>query len=224
MNTKLSMEYNSEREELIIPEYGRHIQKLIQYARTVEDDKERQAVAEQVVQLMMQMNPQSKTMEDYRDKLWRHLFRIAEYDIKVVPPSGDVPTADELFKKPEQLKYPETEAQYRHYGHNVQQMIKKCLAMEPGPKRDAYKNVIASYMKLAYKTWNKEYYVSDDVIKADLGALSGGELTIDEEATIDNLGGGQQPHHQSKQRRSSKQRNNGNGSRGRGRGGRRRKN
>jgi hypothetical protein len=216
------MEYNSQREELTIPEYGRHVQKLIQYAKTISDDRERQAVAEQIVQLMMQMNPQSKTMEDYRDKLWRHLFRIADYDIKVVPPNGDVPSAEERFKKPEQLKYPETEAQYRHYGHNVQQLIKKCLDMEPGPKREAFKNVIASYMKLAYKTWNKDYYVSDDVIKADLKTLSNGELTIEEEATIDNLGGGQQPQ-QGKQRRSSKQRSNGNGGR-RGRGGRRRKN
>lgn len=222
MNTNLTMEYNSQREELIIPEYGRHIQKLIQHAKTIENDEERQAVAEQIVQLMLQMNPQSKTMEDYRDKLWRHLFRIADYEINVVPPNGEVPLAEERFKKPEQLRYPETEAQYRHYGHSVQQLIKKCLAMEPGPKREAFKNVIASYMKLAYKTWNKDYYVSDDVIKADLNTLSGGQLTMDEESIIDNLGGGAQPHQQSKQRRSTKQRN-GNG-RGRGRGSRRRKN
>lgn len=137
---------------------------------------------------MMQMVPQNKNIEDYKGKLWRHLFRIAENDLRVSPPEGvEMPedTSGRLF--PDQVPYPESEAKYRHYGHNVQTMIKKAIAMEEGPKKEGYMAAIAAYMKLAYKTWNREHYVSDEIIKADLRALSKGQLVIPEDQSLDNL-------------------------------------
>ena len=182
-----NMEYNSARENLAIPEYGRHVQNLVNHAKTIEDDDYRQAFVERVLDLMMQMHPQNKIMDDYKEKLWKHLFRIANYDLKVRVPGGHIPTREEAEKKPEMIPYPASEARYRHYGNNVQRLIKKALEMEEGPVRDGFVATIGSYMKLAYRTWNKEHYVSDDVIKNDLETLSGGKLTLDDDASIDVL-------------------------------------
>jgi hypothetical protein len=182
------LEYNSARENLVIPEYGRNVQKLIDYAKTIEDPKYRQAFVEKIVDLMQQMHPQSRNMDDYREKLWKHVFRIADYDLEgVIPPDGQVIKKSEVEKRPEMIDYPEFEAKYRHYGHNVQRLIKKALSMEPGPKKDGFVAVIGSYMKLAYRTWNKEHYVSDDIIKADLESLSNGQLSLKDSVSIDNL-------------------------------------
>lgn len=183
----MDMEYNSERETLVIPEYGRNIQKLIDHAKEIEDPELRQHFANKIVDLMMQMHPQNRNVEDYRDKLWKHLFRIANYELDVIPPNGAKPTEEDRKKKPEPVGYPVLEAKFRHYGHNVQRLIKKAIAMEDGPIKDGFVEVIGSYMKLAYRTWNKEHYVSDDIIKGDLESLSNGKLVLHEDSSIDNL-------------------------------------
>lgn len=176
------MAYNSERDNLIISEYGRHVQNLVEEAKKIEDPAERQVFVERIVDLMMQIHPQSRNVEDYIDKLWKHVFRISRYELEeVMPPNGILPTAEDAAKRPEMIGYPESEAKFRHYGHNVQHLIKKAIEMPEGPKRDGFVAVIASYMKLAYRTWNKEHFVSDEVVKSDLESLSGGKLELKEE-------------------------------------------
>lgn len=180
--------YNSAKETLCIPEYGRHVQELVDHARTLEDAEYRQKFAERIVKLMEQMTPQNKNFDDYRAKLWRHLFRIADNKLDVSPPE-DINVLEEEpgGVKPDQLEYPKQQARFRHYGHNVQTMIQKAIAMEEGPKRDGFIAAIAAYMKLAYKTWNRDHYVSDEVIKADLVTLSKGALSIPEDQSLNNL-------------------------------------
>lgn len=215
----LDMEYNSSRELLIFPEYGRNIQKLIRHAKTIDNVAMKQQFIEIIVDLMQQMNPQSRNLDDYRDKLWKHVFRIADFELEgVVPPNGEIPTEAEAFKKPDPIGYPQGETKFRHYGSNVQRLIRKAIDMEPGPKREGFVRVIGSYMKLAYRTWNKEHYVSDDVIKNDLKALSDGNLSLDEDASIDQLtqGGRRSGSNGSDSRRSS---NGSNGKSYRGKGG-----
>ena len=141
--SKLDMEYNSQLEELIIPEYGRNVQRLIFHAKTIEDDVVRQKIVEQIIVLMFQMQPQTRSIEEIRDKLWKHLFRIANYDIKVMPPNGIIPTEEAAHKKPGPVEYPEKEQNFRHYGASVQKLIRKALEMEPGPKREALVSIIA---------------------------------------------------------------------------------
>lgn len=184
------MEYNSKKEELIIPEYGRNVQAMIRYAREVPDRAQRQRYIEQIVALMMQMHPQNRNLEDYRDKMWKHVFRIAEYNLDVMPPNGEIPKPEDSRKHPEKVPYPTKETKFRHYGHNVQKLVARALQMEEGPKKDGFVQVIGSYMKLAYKTWNREHYVSDDIIIEDLEHLSGGKLKVMEEASLDNLSRG----------------------------------
>jgi hypothetical protein len=181
------MEYNSATEKLIIAEYGRNVQNLINYTKTIEDPEVRQAYAERIVALMQQIQPQGKSEEDYEEKLWKHLFRISNFELDVEPPEELTIDREPHQLQPERLEYPEEQARYRHYGHNVQVMIQKALAMEDEEKQKAFFGVIASYMKLAYVTWNREHYVNDEVIKADLEKLSGGKIKLDEKMTIENL-------------------------------------
>ena len=185
--TNWIMEYNSARDLLVIPEYGRNVQKLIQHAKTIEDQELCLAFLEKVIDLMMQMHPQNRNLDDHREKLWQHVFRIANYELEIVPPSGNIPKPGEYRKVPEKVEYPDNEARFRHYGSNVQRLIKKAISMEKGPVRDGFVNVIGSYMKLAYRTWNKEHYVSDEIIKNDLTSLSDGQLVLPEDTSLDNL-------------------------------------
>ncbi len=142
------MEYNSDRELLIMPEYGRNVQLLVNHAKTIEDPEYRQAFVERLIELMYQMNPQNKNVEDYRVKLWKHVFQIAQFDLDVVPLLGDIPTEEDARKKPDRVSYPHNDTRFRHYGHNVQKLIEKALQMEEGPIREGFLNVIGSYIKL----------------------------------------------------------------------------
>ena len=184
---KYELEYNSLRENLIIPEYGRHVQQLVNYTKTIEDPLKRQLFAERLIYLLQQMNPQSKNLSEYREKLWKHLFRIAGYDLDVKPPEDiDVrPVGTHI--KPEKLNYPRKSSKYRHYGKNVITLINKAIEMEDGPKKDAFVVVIGSYMKLAYKNWNKEHYVNDEIIKEDLKSISEEKLMLPPDMPLDFL-------------------------------------
>lgn len=195
---ELNMDYNSDRNLLIIPEYGRHLQNLVEHAKTIEDDEERQIFAERLIKLMMQISPQSRTVEDYEEKLWKHLFRIAQYDFNVKPTKGEIPTEEEARIRPDQVPYSVSKAKFRHYGENVQMLIDKALAMEPGVVQDGFIAVIGSYMKLAFKTWNRDLYVSDEVIKKDLLSLSDGKLVIPDNVSIDSLSQGMNRKHGNK--------------------------
>ncbi len=185
-----NMEYNSEKSDLILPEYGRNVQLLVDHAKTIENPDMRQAFVEKIITLMHQMNPQNRNIEDYLEKLWGHVYHIANYDLDVTPLNNVIPKREDAFKKPDRVPYPHNDTKYRHYGHNVQTLIEKALEMEEGPKREAFVHVIGSYMKLAYKTWNREHYISDEIIKNDLHALSDGKLQVRDGAFLDNLGGG----------------------------------
>ena len=182
-------EYNSQREILIIPEYGRHIQKMIDYAKTIEDPVKRQKTADAIVDLMNQMVvPQGKQEDDYVDKLWKHFFRIADYSIDVLPASGEKPEPHDLKRDLSTLPYSQSDLKYRHYGKNVNTMIAKAMQMEDGPIKDGFILTIASYMKLAYKNWNKDHYVSDENIVTDIAIMSNHKLRIPDGSNLDLLG------------------------------------
>lgn len=185
MPNAISSEYNSQKPDLIISEYGRSVQDLIAFAKTIENPEERQKVAEMIIEIMRIVNPQKSAFEDVTEKLWKHFFRIANYEIDVVPPFGEKPTKPDLDIRPSGMDYPVQEVRFRHYGHNIQVLIRKALEMEPGEVRDELVNIIGSYMKLAYKTWNREHYVSDDLIKADLELLSDHKLSLEEGVQFD---------------------------------------
>lgn len=182
-----ALEYNSQRENLIISEHGRHVQKLINHALTIEDRAKRQSFVESVVNLMHQMNPQTKNVAEYKERLWKHAFRISNYKLDVDAPEGVLITPPDEDTRESNLGYPKMEKRFRHYGRNVQELVRKALTMEPGEKRDGFVEIIGSYMKLAYRTWNREHYVNDEIIMADLRTLSKGELIMSDDITFNNL-------------------------------------
>lgn len=178
MDDTLSMEYNSQKGDLTISEYGRNVQNMIYTIRDMEDSEKRQRLAEAVVDLMQQMSPSDKSNPDYKDKLWRHLFRIADYKLDVVAPEGidTSPQSNEIIVEP--IEYPEGVRKNRHYGKYIQVLIEKALTFEKGEKRDEFEMIIATYMKLAYRTYSQQQFVSDEVIKQDLKKMSKGEIVL----------------------------------------------
>lgn len=206
---KVDIEYNTEREIVRYPEYGRSIQEMLQYALTIEDRGNRQKTVEAIIGLMQQLNPVgNRNIEDYREKLWNHAFAISNYKLDVTPPPGVTIRRDEEKIRPNEVEYPTTATRFRHYGNGIQALIQKAIEMPEGTKKEGFVEVIASYMKLAYKTWNKEHYVSDDVVKDDLEMLSDGQLELHEgHSSLDTLAASASKHDKERSRQNNNQRN-----------------
>ncbi len=182
-----NLAYNSSKEDLILPEFGRNVQKMVQFATKIEDPKMRQGFAERIVKLMLQMQPSYKNTNEYWEKMWNQLFMIAEYKLDVTPPENITIIKHSEDVRPKALAYPNDDSYYRHYGRHIQLLVDKAVEMEDGPQRNQFLNIIASYMKLAYRTWNPDHYVNDENIKRDLKKLSKGVLDVPEDFKIDYL-------------------------------------
>jgi len=170
----MSMEYNVTRNHLIMREYGRHIQKMIEYLVAIEDPETRQRNAQVVIELMGFLNPHLKNVEDFRHKLWDHLFLISDFRLEVRSPYP-IPTRETLKSKPDPLPYPKRHPKFSHLGKNLEVIIQKALKEENPEKRLGFANAVAYYMKLAYNNWHKEV-VHDDAIQSELTNITDGQL------------------------------------------------
>jgi hypothetical protein len=168
------MEYNTDRGTLQMREYGRHVQKMVDFLLTIEDDKTRQKNAEALIELMGFLNPSLKTFEDYRHKLWDHLFFMSNFQLQVDSPY-EKPTKETYRMKPAPLPYPGHRIKHSHLGHNLEQVINLALKETDSEKKSGFSHSIAHYMKLTYSTWHKEL-VHDDTIRQELTAITNGEL------------------------------------------------
>ena len=155
-------------------EYGRHIQKMVEYLLSLEDKEERQRNAYAVIELMGFLNPHLKIVEDFRHKLWDHLFLISDFKLDVESPYP-IPTRETLKAKPERLAYPKRYPKFNHLGKNIEVVIDKALKEENPEKKQGFANAVAYYMKLTYSNWHKEL-VHDDNIQSELSAMTKGEL------------------------------------------------
>ncbi|MEP7266326.1 MAG: DUF4290 domain-containing protein [Saprospiraceae bacterium] len=181
------MQYNSNQDQLVFPEYGRNVQEMIRTIRTEEDPVKRQKYANAIANLMVQLSPSPKNGNDIRPRVWKHFFAIAEYNIDVLSNEGIKYDSESGPVKPSRIEYPEYNEKYRQYGNHVRKLIERAALMEDGPKKNYMISLIGSYMKMAYKTWNKDHYVSDEGIMKDLVALSKGKLKIESETSLDVL-------------------------------------
>lgn len=172
------LEYNTERPKLIIPEYGRHIQKLVDYAITIEDREERNKVAKSIIAVMGNLNPHLRDVPDFQPMLWDQLFIISDFKLDVESPFP-IPTKEELMERPEPLKYPQNFPKYRFYGNNIKRMIDVANSWEESDKKEALIITIANHMKKSYLNWNKDT-VEDGVIFDHLFELSGGKINLRE--------------------------------------------
>ncbi|REE81842.1 uncharacterized protein DUF4290 [Lutibacter oceani] len=175
---EFDLEYNGERPHLIIPEYGRHIQKLVDYCVSLEDVEERNKMAKAIVDVMGNLQPHLRDVPDFKHKLWDQLFIMSDFKLDVESPY-EKPLKEELQAKPEPLAYPKSASKYRFYGNNIQTMIDVALTWEEGEAREALYYAIANHMKKCYLNWNKDT-VEDKVIFKHLKELSHKKIDLTE--------------------------------------------
>jgi len=176
------MEYNTERPKMIIPEYGRNVQSMIDYCCTIKNRDERNLCAKAIIQVMGQLNPHLRDVADFTHKLWDHLFIISGFKLDVDSPYPK-PSPETFKEKPARLTYPQSKIRYKHYGKTIEGIIKKAKALKDGPEKDELTRLIANHLKKSYINWNKDA-ITDDVIFKNLSELSEGGLKMDESAVL----------------------------------------
>lgn len=169
--------YNSQRPHLTIPEYGRNIQKMVEYALTLSDREQRNKCVRAILSVMGQLFPHLRDIEDFNHKLWDHLHIMSNFKLDVDSPYP-VPKVEDLVSPPQRIAYPQSEIKIGHYGKSVEKFIDKCIALEDGPERQAFALSIANLMKYNALNWNRAT-VTDDVIMKDLTLLSKGKIRLD---------------------------------------------
>lgn len=176
------MDYNSTREKLIIPEYGRNVQQMAAYVVSVEDREKRTNLAKVLIGVMAQLHPENRDTADYKQKLWDHLYIISGFKLDVDGPYP-APSPDIIEKKPQQVPYPQNNIRFRPYGKNIENIIKKACDFEEGPEKDALVKNIANHLKKSYLNWNRDS-VNDELITGHLAELSHGKLKLSDDARL----------------------------------------
>jgi len=172
-----SLEYNTERTGLIIPEYGRHIQKMVDQAVGCPDKKERNKMAKAIIGVMGNLNPHLRDVPDFQHKLWDQLFIMSGFNLDVDSPFPK-PSKEIFEEKPEKLNYPQNHPKYRFYGNNIKKMIDVATNWDEGEMKKELIYVIANHMKKCFLKWNKDS-VDDAIIFNHILELSNGKIKID---------------------------------------------
>lgn len=174
----MSLEYNTERTQLTLREYGRNVQNLVAHIKTVDDKEKRNKLAATLVELMKMINPEfSKDAQEYTQKVWDDLFIISKFDLDVESPFP-IPEATILDRKPDRMTYQSNEIRYRHYGRNIEILINDAIAMEDPAEKEGAIIAIGKLMKSFYQTWNKDNIEDEQVLK-NIKQLSKDQLIID---------------------------------------------
>lgn len=171
--------YNTQRTPLIIPEYGRHVQIMINQIMETKEREERNKMASAVIGIMGNMNPHLRDVPDFQHKLWDQLFIMSNFGLDVYCPF-EKPIKEVLEQKPERLSYPQKTPKYRFYGNNIKSMITVAMGWEDGDLKNALILNIANHMKKCFLNWNKDT-VQDEVILNHLLELSDQKLRVKEE-------------------------------------------
>lgn len=178
----MKLTYNSTREELIIPEYGRNVQQMVKHAVSISDREERNKCARAIINIMGQLFPHLRDVDDFRHKLWDHLFVMSEFKLDVDAPYP-VPTAETFQAKPRRVRYPQSDIKYGHYGKTVEDLIAKAIETTDEAERKEFTLAIANLMKRNFVMWSQGS-VKDEVILADLKNLSKGKLQVADPAEL----------------------------------------
>lgn len=176
------LDYNTQRPQLPIPEYGRNVQRMVDHVMEIADRADRTRQAKAIIQVIARLNPQLRNSDNFERTMWDHLYIMSGLKLDVDAPYP-MPTPEELNSKPERVPYPQSNVRYGHYGKMVERMVEQCAEMEPGEKRDAYAELIANHMKKQFLTWNRDT-VPDPVILKDLAELSKGRVKLKPETQL----------------------------------------
>ncbi len=170
------MDYNSNRKKLLLPEYGRHIQKMVDYCVTIEDKEERTRCAHSIIGNMGNMFPHLRDVNDFKHKLWDHLAIMSDFKLDIETPF-ELPERETLYQRPKKLAYNNEKIKYRHYGRTIEKMIDKAVEMEEGELKRHLILLIANNMKKSLLQWNKDF-PGDERVFSDMVGLSGNKLEI----------------------------------------------
>lgn len=178
----IDKDYNTSRPQMIIPEYGRNIQKMVAHLKTTPDKAERNKIAEAIISVMGQLQPHLRDIADFKHKLWDHLYIIAEFDLDVDSPYP-VPDKETIFKKPEKMDYPNKTMRFKHYGKTIEELITIAITFDEGDEKKALIGTILNLMKKSYLTFNRDS-VDDSLIASDLQKLSDNKLSVPADFTF----------------------------------------
>ena len=169
-------DYNTQQKKLIMPEYGRNVQQMIDHCVSIED---RTRCANTIINIMGNLFPHLRDVDDFKHKLWDHLAIMSDFKLDIDYPY-EIIRKENLRTKPDRIPYTLTPIRYRHYGKTLERMIKKCEDYPDGPERDQLISLLANHMKKSFLTWNKEV-VDDDKIFKDLREYSHGRIDLSPE-------------------------------------------
>jgi hypothetical protein len=179
-------EYNTQRPFIILKEYGRNVQKLIEYIRDQPSKDKRTELAYSLIELIKQLTPSLKDQPENPQRLWDDLYIIADFNLDVDSPYP-VPERDILDKKPLRMRYPQSEIRFKHYGKNIENLVREALKKEDPQEREEAIIYLGKLMKTFYGNWNKET-LDDSVIIKDIQKMSGGALSMNiDRVREDNL-------------------------------------
>ena len=178
----MEYDYNTQRTKMVVPEYGRNIQKMVEYTVQIEDREERNKAARAIIAIMGNLNPHLRDVTDFKHKLWDHLFIISNFKLDIDSPY-EKPTPETLLEKPKQVPYKDYDIRYKHYGKIIELLIKEASEFKEGEERNALIRLIANHMKKCYVTWNRDV-VDDRSIFEDLKTLSGGKIVVGDDLKL----------------------------------------
>lgn len=173
------MDYNTSLDKIIIREYGRNVQKMIAQMLLIESKEVQSVMANAIIKVMSQLNPNGKESADYWHKLWDHLHIMSGFQLEIDSPYPK-PDSKTLTIKPEPLPYPKNKIKFPPYGKNIEVMIEKAKEFEEGPEKEAFVSDIANHLKKQYLNWNRDS-VNDSLIIEHLSTLSDGKLHLSED-------------------------------------------
>jgi len=173
------MEYNTLQKDLILPEYGRHVHMMVQYAMNIKDRDQRNIAAQTIVGIMGTLMPHLRDVPDYKHKLWDHLFIISEYKLDIDAPYPP-PSHSALADRPNIVPYPQVHIRQKHYGKILVEMIREAGKLEDCPQRDALIQLLATQMKKSYVTWNRSEINSAQIVQ-DIWDISDGKISLNPE-------------------------------------------
>lgn len=173
------LDYNTQREKLVLSEYGREIQKMVDVAIGLPTKEERMRCAKTIIRQMEMKNPQVRQSENYQQTLWDHLYLMSGKQLDIDWPY-DVNNAEKISTKPQPMAHPQSEniSRYRHYGRLVGEVFEKLKTMPEGPERDELVRVTANQMKRDLLTWGHGS-MDDERIADDLARFTDGKIQVD---------------------------------------------
>jgi hypothetical protein len=172
--TDLDIDYNSQRSDLIIPEYGRNIQRMVEFAVTIKSRELRNQVAQAIINVMGQLFPHLRDVEDYKHKLWDHIFIMSDFKLDVDSPYP-MPTPEQFEEKPDRIAYSKNDIKYGHYGSILGDVLKQVVNFPEGEDKDRLIVDMGNMLKRMYLV-NSQSSANDEVIKRQIVELSGGKL------------------------------------------------